>query len=352
MSSASRTVIVIVNYRSADLTLDCLDTLSPEAAGSETFGGFDVIVTDNDSPDDSVEVLQREIDQRGYGEWCKLMPLPKNGGFAYGNNEAIRAALKRDTLPDYVHLLNPDTLVRPGAIGALVRFMDEHPKVGIAGSRLEWPDGTQQHSAFRFHSIAAEFASNARIGVVDKLLKNKIVAPPCRPDTFQTDWVAGASLIVRRDVFDAVGLLDENYFMYYEEMDFVQQANRAGWPCYYVQDSRIVHLIGQVSGVTNAKAEGTANTNDSGEAKPVKPEPTQPEPIQRPKPRAAYWYDARAYYWRKCHGRFNKFVADVAFVAGLLSWRLYRRLRGKPDQDPQRLLRDFVKYNFLGKPLS
>jgi hypothetical protein len=245
------------------------------------------------------------------------MPLERNGGFAYGNNAAIRPALQSTHPPIYVLLLNPDTIVRPGALKALVDFMDEHPDVGIAGSRLEDPDGTPQRSAFRFHTVLSELESGIRLGVVSKILSKWIVAPPISDEIHQTDWVAGASMIVRREVFERAGLMDEDYFMYYEEMDFCLQANKAGWSCWYVPQSRVVHLVGQSSGVTDTK----------------RPPKRQPQ----------YLFDSRRRYFIKNYGWLYAALADHAWASGFSLWRVRRVLQGRPDPDPPKALSDFLR---------
>ena len=142
---------------------------------------------------------------------------------------------------------------------ALVEFMNDHPKVGIAGSRLENPNGTPQCSAFRFHSVLSELEGGLRLGIVSRLLRNRVVAPPVSDEQHETDWVAGASMIVRHGVFADIGLMDEGYFLYFEEVDFCLRAHRAGWHCWYVPASRVVHLVGQSSGVTGADRHAQAD---------------------------------------------------------------------------------------------
>lgn len=318
-----RLVVVIVNYRTAGLTVDCLASLAPEVA---RLPGTRVIVTDNLSGDDSVDRIGAAIRDRAWHDWATVMPLPKNGGFAYGNNEAIRAALAGADRPQYVLLLNPDTLVRPKALEALVEFMDRHPDVGIAGSRLEDPDGTPQRSAFRFHSVVNEFEGGLRFGPVSRVLTKHVVAPDVSAVPVRTDWVAGASMIVRRDVFEAVGLLDEQYFMYFEEVDFCLRASRAGFPCWYVPDSRVVHLVGQASGVT--------------------------DPTRRRKRRPAYWFESRRRYFVKNFGRTYAAAADAAFMASFATWRARRKVQGKPDTDPDRMLGDFAQHSVFAKGFS
>jgi GT2 family glycosyltransferase len=161
-------LVVTLNYRTHRLTIDCLQSLENEV---RAIPGVQVVVSDNASGDGSVEQIGRAIAENNWDDWATLMPLDRNGGFAFGNNAPIRAALQSQLKPDYVLLLNPDTVVRPGALQALLDFMNANPQVGIAGSRLEDPDGTPQHSAFRFHSFLSEIDSGLRLGLVTKLLQ-------------------------------------------------------------------------------------------------------------------------------------------------------------------------------------
>lgn len=313
-------LIVIVNYRTADLTVDCLRSLAEELNGLDA---VNVVVTDNQSGDDSPMRIKQAIEENQWSDWAELMPLVCNGGFAYGNNEAIRVGFESKDPPDFVLLLNPDTIVRPGGVKTLIQFMQDNPEAGIAGSRLEDPDGTPQRSAFRFHSLGSELDDGLRLGFVSKLLRNKSVAPSVRDDTHECDWVAGASMIVRREVFDAIGLMDEKYFMYYEEVDFCLRANRAGWPCWYVPESHVVHLVGQASGVT------VQNT--------------------KPKRRPDYWFDSRRRYFLKNHGRFYTVLADAVWALAFATFRFRRFIQRKPDTDPPKLLFDFLRHSVVLK---
>ncbi|MEO1235998.1 MAG: glycosyltransferase family 2 protein [Planctomycetota bacterium] len=315
--------MVIVNYRTPDLTADCLASLEPEVAAHP---GTAVTVVEGGSADDSADRLRDAIDRHGWSPWATLDVRDTNAGFAGGNNAAIVPALAEDPPPDFVLLLNPDTVVRPGAIGALLRFMHEHPDVGLAGSRLEDPDGTAQNSAFRFPSVLSNFEGAVRFGPVTRLLKNHVVAPPARDEPHRTGWLAGASLLVRRDVFDRVGPLDDNYFMYFEETDFCLAAARAGFEAWYVPDSRVVHLVGAASGVT------AKNTT----ARPAKRRP-------------AYWFESRKRYFVKNHGRLAAAAADAAFILGFALHRLRVKLTRRPDTDPEKLLSDFVRHSVFAR---
>lgn len=312
----SRVGIVIVNYRTPALVIDCLRSLADEV---KALPGCRVVVVENCSGDDSAERIGAAIAKENWTAWAELLPAPKNAGFAGGNNAAIVPLLKETPRLDYLLLLNPDTYIRPGAVRELLAFMEQHPQVGIAGSRLEYPDGTPQFSAFRFPGLLSEWEAGVRLGLVSKILGHWLTAPPIRDDAHECDWVAGASMLVRREVFDAVGPMDDGYFLYYEETDFCLRARRAGWTTWYVPASRVVHLVGQSTGVTNEK--------------------------QARKRQPRYWFESRRRYFTKNYNRLYAVAADVVFAVGFALWRVRRKVQRKPDPDPPHLLGDFVRFN-------
>ena len=315
-----RLAVVILNYRTPDLTIDCLRSLKQEV---QSIPGTQVIVVDNNSPDGSAEKIDSAIRQEGWQDWVTFLPQERNGGYAFGNNAGIRHLLATEQPPDYVLLLNPDTVVRPDALSALVRFMDEHPEAGIAGSRLEELDGTPQCSAFRFPTVFSELDDGLRLGIVSKLLKRWQLALPVPEAPCQVDWVAGASMIVRRSVFESVGLMDESYFLYYEEVDFCLAVNRGGWSCWYVPSSRVVHYVGQSTGVTDTK--------------------------RQPKRRPTYWFDSRRRFFIKNYGWWYTILTEIVWASSFALWRLRRSIQRKADTDPPHLLTDFVMNSALLK---
>src|ERR1700757_5357993 len=143
MSSSGETpavldvAVIIVTYRSARLTIACLGSLQSERANPSLH--IRVVVVDNASGD--LAEIARAVEERQWSSWVTLVQAPKNGGFAYGNNLGIERAYASGT-PSYVYLLNPDAQVRPGAIASLVRFLEAHPEVGIAGGSFENLDGS------------------------------------------------------------------------------------------------------------------------------------------------------------------------------------------------------------------
>jgi GT2 family glycosyltransferase len=313
-------LVIIVNYRTADLTVDALASLEPEMTG---VAPAQVVVVDNDSGDGSFERISACIAAKNWESWASVLAAGRNGGFASGNNFGRARALGRWSAPKYVHLLNPDTVVRPGALTALVAFMDAHAAVGIAGSRLEDAAGVPQRSAFRFPSVLSELEAAARLGPLSRLLTRWVVAPPISETACESDWVSGASMIVRREVFDTVGALDERYFMYYEEVDFTWRARRAGWKCWYVPASRVVHLAGRSSGVT--------------------------DPRQTRRRRPDYWFDSRRRYMLTHLGRRGAVLADLACAVGHVTLLARCAIERRQSDTPDRFLRDFARHSVLLK---
>ena len=310
-------LVVIVNYRVASLLVDCLHSVAQELV---RVPGTHVAVCENGSGDDSAKTIRKAIDGNGWQTWCSLTVSKTNLGFTGGNNVLLRPALQSADPPQYVLLLNPDTIVRPNAFKALVDFMDQNPAVGIAGSRLEDPDGTPQRSAFRFRSPLGEFEGNLKLGLVTRLLERWVVAPPVVDHIFETDWVAGASMMVRSEVLKEVGLLDEGYFTYFDDIDFCFNAQKHGWPTWYVPTSRVIHLVGQSTGI-NAT----------------------------PRRLPPYLLEARRRYFLKNHTPAYAVMVDAGMIIGLALSHLRVLLNGKDDNTPPHLLGDSIRHSVFLK---
>jgi N-acetylglucosaminyl-diphospho-decaprenol L-rhamnosyltransferase len=307
-------LVVIANYRVAHLTIDCLRSI---AADIDSAANIRVAVCENGTGDDSARRIQDEISRNGWSGWCTLTSVGVNLGFTGGNNVIIRPALQSADPPQYVLLLNADTVVRPRAFKALLEFMDENPQVGIASSRLEDPDGTPQRCAFRFPTPFGEFEGGVKFGAVSKVLNRWIVAPSVPVEAREAEWVPAASMIVRREVLNDVGLLDEGFFTFYEDVDFCFNARRAGWSIWYVPSSRVVHLVGQTTGLT----------------------------VKAPKRQPSYAFQARRRYFLKNHGAIYAALADAGLIAGLLLGRLRVRLGGKKDLSAPHFLGDSIRHS-------
>jgi N-acetylglucosaminyl-diphospho-decaprenol L-rhamnosyltransferase len=311
-----RVLVIIVNYKTAGLTIACLRSLEPQIAADPWIR---VVVVENDSGD--AEAIAAAITEHDWGSWASLVIAERNGGFSYGNNLGIKPALRWSEPPDYFLLLNPDTEVRGRAIQALVEYMDPRPEVGIAGSSFEYPDGSEWPIAFRFPTAWSEFEYGIRLGPISRLLKNRVVAREMGREPAEVDWVSGASMMVRREVIEDVGLMDEGYFLYFEEVDFCLRARRAGWPCWYVPQSRVMHIVGQSTGVS-----------------------AQERKLDRMPP---YWFASRSRYFVTNYGLTYARLADLAFGLGLTFWTVYRLLRRRRSSDPPGMLVDFWRTSVL-----
>ncbi|MDI6025826.1 glycosyltransferase family 2 protein [Corticibacterium sp. UT-5YL-CI-8] len=317
MTVPCRLGVIIVNYRTTDILIDCLTSLSvPGALPS----GTHVMVVEGGSGDDSAVRIDAAIKENGWSEWAALLPLQRNGGFAYGNNRGLERLRELRGEPEYILFLNPDTVPRKSALPELLAFMESSPKVGIAGSRLEDMDETRQACAFRFPSPAAELESEARMGIVSRLLHRWRIVPDVGDRPVQVDWVSGASMIVRSEVLRQVGSFDEGYFLYYEEVDLCRRAAAAGWSCFHVPASRVVHLVGQATGVTRRDV-----------------------PLPR---RPVYWFESRNRYFKTHHGALYISAADMAWVLGHVAYKAKHLLRRRPSGSPPYLLADFIRHSF------
>lgn len=314
----SRLLVSIVAWKGADLTIACLRSIEPELA---SVPGTRVIVVDNASPDGAADRVEQAIADNGWSAWATLIRAPRNGGFAAGNNIAIRAMLAEPDPAEFVLLLNPDTLVRPGAFRILVDFLAAHPEAGIAGGRSEDLDATPQMCCFRFPNAINELLGYIGIGVLDRLLQRHLTRLGIPEEPRAVDWVSGAFMLVRKEVIDDIGLMDESYFLYFEETDFTRRARLAGWGCWHVPQSRIVHLVGQSSGVT---------VRD-----------------RRPARLPSYWFESRRRYFVLNHGRLYAAMADLLVIAAYPVGRVLRWLRRKPNRNAPHFLADFIRHSAL-----
>jgi N-acetylglucosaminyl-diphospho-decaprenol L-rhamnosyltransferase len=307
-------LVVLLNYRTADMTLRAADAALREMDGLDA----ELVIVDNDSGDGSFEMLCEAVRQRGWGDKDKVRVVAsdRNGGYGAGNNFGIRQNMSDKTKPDYIYCLNSDAFPDRGAIRALIEVLESDNELGLAGSYIKGPDGEPHQTAFRFPSIPGEFEGAACTGLISRLLRNSIVPLPLPERTVPVDWLAGASVMMRRSMLDEIGSFDETFFLYYEETDLCRRARLAGYGTMYVRESEVTH-IGSVS--TGMKAWGRTPT---------------------------YWFDSRRYYFVKNHGRAYETAATLAHVAGALIWRLRCLVSGRKPATPAHFLRDLIRHRF------
>lgn len=222
--------IVVVSWNTCALLLACLAALPAALGGLRA----EVWVVDNGSTDGSVAAIRARHPQ------VRLIANACNVGFAAANNQAIAASAGR-----YVLLLNSDTVPEPLSIASLVWFADQHPTAGIVGALLLNPDGSFQAAFADFPSLRSELLSVTGIGprLLGRWFPN--YGPGQSQVARRVDYVQGACMLARREAVAQVGLLDEHYFMYSEEIDWCLRMRRAGWDTWYTPAARIVHYGGQ-----------------------------------------------------------------------------------------------------------
>jgi GT2 family glycosyltransferase len=238
--------VVIVSWNVRDLLQRCLRSIygsnarlvSRRTTSQTRDCGLEVIVVDNGSEDGSVEIVRQDF------PGVRVIANQENRGFPGANNQGITVAAGR-----YVLLLNPDTEIVDGALTDMVTFADAHPRVGMVGPQLLNPDGSVQSSRRRFPSLTTAFFESTWL---------EPYAPPIvldryyvrdRPDDElqDVDWITGAAMLARREAIEGVGLLDEGFFMYSEELDWCRRFREAGWRVVYLPAAQIVHHAGKSS---------------------------------------------------------------------------------------------------------
>jgi hypothetical protein len=219
--------VVVVSWNVKPQLKNCLNSIL-----GEKLKDFEVIVVDNASSDGSPQMVERDFPQ------VKLIKNNQNLGFSKANNQAIKISQG-----EYILLLNSDTVIQPGAIQKMVNFMDKNKRVGALGCKVKNPDGTLQDSCGRFPSLSAIMAT--KIHRLSKgLLLKSLASHQVADIEKEVDWITGASLMVRREAIEQVGLLDEAIFMYFEDTDWCYRIKKSGWVVKVTPEAEIIHLGG------------------------------------------------------------------------------------------------------------
>jgi GT2 family glycosyltransferase len=243
--------IVIVNYNTRDDLRRCLDSIA-RSVGRHPYR---VVVVDNASSDGSVEAVTA-----GYSG-VTLIASDRNGGYAYANNLGLRALgceSPGEGCPAYVLLLNPDTVLPPDALDAMVDRLERHPDVGVAGPRLVRLDGsldracrrgfpTPAVSLYHLAGLARLFPSSERFGRYNMTYLDEMVET-------DVDSVVGAFMLIRREALLQAGLLDERFFMYGEDIDLCYRIKQHGWRVRYYPAVTVLHVKGAASRKNSAQA--------------------------------------------------------------------------------------------------
>jgi len=228
--------VILVNYNVREFLRQALRSIKRALRELPS----EVIVVDNASDDGSVELVREEFPE------VRLIANSENLGFARANNQAIRLARGR-----YLALINPDTLVREDTFRTLVDFLEAHPEAGLVGCKVLNADGSLQLACRR--SIPTPWVAFTKLSGLSSLfprtrLFGRYNLTYLDPDqTTEVEAVSGSFMVFRREIIESVGLLDEDYFLYGEDLDWCYRIRKAGWKIYYVPATSIVHFKGQSS---------------------------------------------------------------------------------------------------------
>lgn len=228
MESQVKVSVVIVNWNTCDLLKQCLEALESQTASS-----LEIFVVDNASSDGSPEMVREHFPD------VQLIANQRNRGFAAANNQALDKSSGQ-----YILLLNPDTKVLDGAVDKLVAFLDKESTVGACTSMLLNGDGSLQKNVGNFYSFWGTLLENRivpRILPNNKFLAKKFVAFWDHTTQRDIDWARGAVLLFHRKVLDQVGLLDEQFYIYGEEIDYCWRIKKKGWRIVYLPAAKIIH---------------------------------------------------------------------------------------------------------------
>jgi len=226
--------ICMVSFNAADYLENCLRSLYENAPGRS----FEVVIVDNASSDDSVKIIRERFPS------VRLIRNSENTGFVKANNAAIRASKGR-----YVLCLNTDTAVLPDALDALCKFMESHPEAGACGPRLLNVDHTTQHQCKRgFPTVPTVLAYYLRLHKLfpqNRFFGHYLLTYLDENLINEVESLSGAAMMVRRSVIETVGMMDEDYFMYMDDIDWCYRIKQARWKVYYVPDAQILHFGGR-----------------------------------------------------------------------------------------------------------
>ena len=221
--------IIIVSWNTAGLLENCLASI----LANPPISPFQSWVVDNASTDDSPQMVREKFPQ------VHLIENRENVGFARANNQAIQQCTGK-----YILLLNPDTVVAPGALPALVDFLDKHPEAGAVGARILNPDSSLQISSHPRPTLSRELWRLFHLDRISPYAEYTLTKWETN-QAQEVDVLMGACLLLRKEVLDQVGFLDEDYFMYSEEVDLCYRIQRAGWRLFWVPQAEVVHFGGQ-----------------------------------------------------------------------------------------------------------
>ena len=314
--------VVVVNYATGYLLEASIIKLQKEAVQYQL--NLNVIMVDNNSPDNSVVVINDFIYSHRWQEWVELYSETENHGFAKANNIAFKKVLYRNecTSEEYILCLNPDAYITDGAINELLLHASNNAQVGIVGSHLINENGTARASCFNDPSALREFQRGLQLGLIHRLFKEPTVSRKTSETIEKVDWVSGASFLFNTSVLKNTGLMDETFFLYFEEADFMRKVRTFNYDILSIPSSKVIHLAGQSTKIISGKS-------TVGKIQP-------------------YWYRSWRHYFMKNNGAIATWFIGCLWVLGRSVRNTVNYIKRVHNNDGHHI-RDFIKYALLGK---
>lgn len=290
-----RILVIIINYKTPKLVCQAIQSVIPQLDKQKD----KVCVIDNDSQDDSVGLLNQFLEENDFQSLVNIICSSVNGGFSAGNNLGIQSARAQFYL-----LLNSDAYLTDNALSTLINTIQKSPKTGIVAPRLNWQNGIQQTTCFNNLTPLNSLLMSAKTGIISRFLKLLAiyeVAIPCSfHDSAMPDWLSFACVLLKAEMINEIGLMDEGYFMYREDNDYCRRANESGWQLRFEPDAQVVHLNQGASNQTIVK--------------------------RLPK----YYFESRTRYFLKYYGRFGLLLANLLWNIGRCIYLIREWVERKP----------------------
>lgn len=222
--------IIILNYKNKNLTKECIKCIKLYNPKLD----YEIIVVDNNSGDGTPEMIKENFPE------ARCASLPRNVGFAAGNNIGIMIARGRNIL-----ILNPDIAIRPGALEKMVAYIDAHPEIGVLAPKLVNPDNTLQYSCFKYPKFSTPLFRRTLLGRFScgkKAINEYIMKEWNHNEIREVDWFLGACLLMPKNILNKIGMFDERYFLYFEDADLCRRFKKDGYKVVYFPEVSMVHF--------------------------------------------------------------------------------------------------------------
>lgn len=300
-----RLAIVIVNFRTPDLSLRAMDSVIPQLDAQRDV----VLLVENGSGDESASALEAGIRARGSSVPIRLLEAPENRGYSAGVNLGLCGVEA-----EYYLVLNSDIIVREGGVRELLDVAEGDDQPALVSPRLESVDGEAQISTFSYPSLLGELVEAAGSGPITRMVARYADDPEKREE-----WVSFAAVLIPRSTIGRIGLMDDAFFMFFEDVDYCRRVRVAGGETVRCEKARVVHLRGASSPVKSLR--------------------------ERREQLPAYFYESRSRYFTKHHGRVALWLANALWTLGRLVDAV-RELGGRHRHNPRNAGRDIWRGAF------